>query len=284
MTTSSPSGPGQPSSESKEPSGKAKPSQTKAGQAARPKLIPPLLHLGGCIEIVRAIHDLGGDRCEWDQIAAKLNHAPRGGGFRNKMAASRAFGLLEYRRQDVTLTTLGLAILDPQAEKAARVDAFLRVPLFRELFGSLRLAPLPTTKAIENKILSLGVTKSQAGRARQRFIRSATEAGFFEIASDRLVKPSLTKPAEPTQGETQPADGEAKSDHDGTASTTERLDLPPTLESLLAKMPKSEGDKLPWAQWLRAFVLMLSVEYPDRAEELSQISIKSQPGPSAPAN
>lgn len=142
------------------------------------------------IAVATAVHQVGGTSCDWDQLAAKMRQAPSGGGFRLKVMSARTFGLLEYDRGRVELTDLGLKVIDAKFARAARVESFLRVPLFRAGFEKFKNAPLPPLAAIERQFEQLGVAPKQKDKARQVFIRSAKAAGFFDLAPDRLVLPS----------------------------------------------------------------------------------------------
>lgn len=40
----------------------------------------PYLDLDSAIEVVQAVHSVGGTSCEWNQLAAQMKQAPQGGG------------------------------------------------------------------------------------------------------------------------------------------------------------------------------------------------------------
>ena len=236
----------------------------------------PQLHLQGCIEIVNSIHELGGNSCEWDQLAGKMSQAAQGGGFRVKLLACRAFGLLTYKGQDVTLTDLGMAVLDPDKQKGSRVAAFLTVPLFRKLCEEWRSAPLPPVAAIERKMVSMGVTQKQALRARQRFLRSARDAGFFEIAADRLVKPSLQNQNQDQQPKLKNDESEKPSKSGNGGEPPDQSDIHPVMKALLAEMPPQGGtwETARCVTWLQMVVLSLGLIY-ENHDELRKIEITS---------
>lgn len=142
-------------------------------------------------ELIGAVRAIGGTGCSVDALAAKLNLSAGGGGFRLKIYSARTFGLCDVSRGQVDLTDLGLRIVDAPHAKAARVEAFLNVSLYRQLYEQLKGQQLPPMAAIERMILNLGVAPKQKERARQVFIRSAKFAGFFDIHADRLVKPEI---------------------------------------------------------------------------------------------
>lgn len=74
-------------------------------------------------------------------------------------------------------------------ERAARAEAFMRVPLYAGVYDKYRGHLLPPAKALEREMQGLGVSSKQTDKARQAFERSARQAGYFESGEDRLVKP-----------------------------------------------------------------------------------------------
>lgn len=149
-------------------------------------------------DLVNAIRTLGGTGCSFEALAAKLDQSATGGGFRQKIYSARTFGLCDVSRGQVDLTDLGLRIIDPPHAKTARIEAFLNVQLYRQMYDQLKGQQLPPMAAIERMMLNAGVAPKQKERARQVFIRSAKFAGFFDIHADRLVKPEVrdSAPAE----------------------------------------------------------------------------------------
>lgn len=148
--------------------------------------------LDSAIEVVRGVHNAGGTACDSDQLAAQLNLEAKGGGFRLKVAGAKSFGLITNERGGrITLTDAGRQIIDPAIERAARMNAFLAVELYRKVFDQFKGGPLPPQAGLERSLVSLGVGAGVKDRARQVMLRSAKQAGFFEAAADRLVKPSM---------------------------------------------------------------------------------------------
>src|SRR5208282_5845507 len=108
-------------------------------------------------------------------------------------------GMTENERGVVRLTDLGRQSTDPLQEAGARIEAFLRVPLYAQLFEHYKGYTLPPAAALEKYMREIGVSPKQTDRARQAFMRSARQAGFFAHGEDRLVRPAGpgTKPIEP---------------------------------------------------------------------------------------
>lgn len=141
-------------------------------------------------QIARALHDSWGGGASPDQLAASLNASPRSGSFRVKLATARTFRVVAISRGNVSLTDLGRKLIDPQTRAAARVEAFLAVPLFAALVNDYKGTMLPPDSGLEQKIHDLGVSVKQTAKARQAFQRSAELAGFFKMGKDRLVQPA----------------------------------------------------------------------------------------------
>lgn len=152
----------------------------------------PYLDLDDSIEIATAVHKIGGSGCQWIQLAAQLKQAASGGGFRLRLISAKLYGLLTYDRGQVTLSTLGMRIADSHQQKQARVDAFLSVPLYKVLYEKFEGVSLPPTAGLEREIEQLGVAPKQKNKARQVFLRSAKQAGFFWSGPDHLVTPPST--------------------------------------------------------------------------------------------
>jgi hypothetical protein len=76
------------------------------------------------------LHAKWGGRADLDQLAAGMNTNPSSGTFRMKVATASTFGVIHVRRGNTSLTALGQKLVDPQTQAAARVEAFMTVPLF----------------------------------------------------------------------------------------------------------------------------------------------------------
>jgi len=129
--------------------------------------------------------------CTLDQLVAWLGYDNVSNGtFRNRLSSARLFKLIEITSNTVKLTELGRRIAQKDQERQARVEAFLNIPLYKEIYNRHKGHTLPNDSALESEMLGLGVPEKQKERARQVFQRSAKQAGFFEIYKDRLVLPS----------------------------------------------------------------------------------------------
>jgi hypothetical protein len=223
-------------------------------------------------ELVIVVRDIGGTECSLDALAAKLNQSATGGGFRLKTYSARTFGLCDMARGGIRLTDLGLRIIDPAHAKAARVEAFLNVPLYRLMYEQLKGQQLPPMAAIDRMMLTAGVAPKQKERARQVFIRSAKCAGFFDIHADRLVKPEVRNSAAPVSA---PSDSPSPSDKTVAAPPLPRVfygggdggggGIPTAILGLLRGLPP-EGTAMPTKrreQLVAAFSHAIAYIYPE---------------------
>jgi hypothetical protein len=162
----------------------------------------PYVDLDDALSVANAIYTNAGRQASWDQLAAYLKHeSANSGAFRLKVGAARLFGLVETSRNEVALSELGQDAVDPEKAKLAREEAFLKVPLYREVYDKYRGKLLPPDVGLEREMRDLGVPAKQVAKARQVFQRSADEAGYFAQGKDRLVRPagSRARDAEPVR-------------------------------------------------------------------------------------
>lgn len=214
----------------------------------------PYLDLDNAIEIVKAIHRVEGDRCEWNQLATALGVSAEGGGFRMRLLTAKTFGLLTYERGQVMLTDCGIRAADPAHEKRARFEAYMNVQLFKQLFERLNGQTLPPVAAIERAIENLGVAPKQKEKARQVFQRSAKQAGLFELSTDRLSTPPGLNQSAPKQPLDQGGgSADQTRNNGGGGDGGDSGNLHPFIVGLLRKLPEPETawptkDRAKWLQ------------------------------------
>lgn len=190
--------------------------------------------LDDAIEVAQAVRDVAGTECTWEQLAAQLKQAPRGGGFRVKVMAARMYGLLNYDRGNISLTELGIRVVDAKYAKAAKVEAFIKVPLFAAAYEKLKAVALPPPAAIERTLEQLGVAPKQKDKARQVFLRSAKQAGYLDLDPERLVAPPVSN--------AQPKDSiDVDVDKKKNKRGGDNGDLPPFIQGLIDKLPPPES-------------------------------------------
>lgn len=229
----------------------------------------PYGDIDDAVAVASAIHANAGVGCTTDQLAGYMKQVATSGAFRLRLSTARIFGLIETERGSITLTALGRHIVDPSHEQVARANAFLTVPLYREIFDKYKGHLLPPAAALEREMASLGVSNKQTDKARQAFERSAERAGFFEYGNDRLVMPGgarapETKPIDPKPIRERGGGG-GNGGNDGGND--------PLIDALIQKLPKTDK---PWSAddrvtWLRMMAMAFQMAYgPEAAIEIKK--------------
>jgi hypothetical protein len=232
----------------------------------------PYLDLDSAIEVAQGVHQVGGTSCGWEQLAAQLNQAASGGGFRMRVMTAKTFGFVTYGQRTVTLTDLGQRLNDPQQEKAAKADAFLKVPLYNKIYEQYKSATLPPPDALEAEIVKMGVAQKQKGKARQAFQRSATTAGYFWSGSNRLVRPAIKASAAPaTVEEPEVEKPDRKKDRDDSGGDHRH----PLVEGLLKELPEPQTE---WTtedrrKWLEMASTIFNVIYKDSDDSRGSLKV-----------
>lgn len=183
--------------------------ENSAGRKRERTLIEfPYADLARSIEMARALHRVAGQAIvEQTQLAVEMDQSATGGTFRGRLGAARMFGLVRTDGGSVQLTQLGLRVIDDATMKAAAAEAFLKVPLYNEMFSRYNGYALPPAAAIERQMQSLGVPTKQTDRARQAFASSAATAGYI-ASNGRFSKPALaTSPPSEDEAPAPPPNG-----------------------------------------------------------------------------
>lgn len=243
----------------------------EGGSSERSTIEFPYTDLDNAVEIVRGVHEVGGTACDSDQLAAHLGLEAKGGGFRLRLIGAKMYGLISYERGGRnTLTELGRQMTDSQLERAARAESFLRVPLFKQVYEEFKGRPLPPQAALERTIIGLGVGAKVADKARQVLMRSAKQAGYFDLKPDRLTAPPIRENAiaveQPLQREetTKPLSvGGSEAYH-------------PLIQGLLVTLPKAQAN---WStadrmNWLTMANSILKTLYPPQDNVEIEIALR----------
>jgi len=234
----------------------------------------PYMDLQDAIAVAKAIHDnVGLGTCEFPQLAAWLGQSAKSSGLRVQVSTARMFGLLAAGNSDYRVSDLGRRVIDPAQQRAAKVQAFLNVPLYAAVYEKYKGGVLPPANALEQDMVGLGVAQKQKDKARQAFERSAEQAGFFESGRDRLVKPGVRA----FDAEQPPSGDEASAQTNTGAGNTgpgnQNLNLDPLIMALLHKIPTAQEGwpKEKRLRWFRTFAMNVSQIYDtdDDAVELS---------------
>ena len=237
----------------------------------------PYLDLDAAEEVARGVHQVGGTSCGWDQLAAHLNQAATGGGFRMRVMTARTFGFVTYSQGIVSLTELGQRLNDPQQEKAAKADAFLKVPLYNRIYEQYKNGTLPPPDALANEIAKMGVAPKQKDKARQAFQRSASSAGYFWSGSTRLVRPAIKASAAAPPAAQQ----ETETGEEGKKEEEEKPPRHPLIEGLLKELPQPQSE---WTtedrkKWLEMASTIFNVIYKDSDDSRGSLKVVVEKNP-----
>jgi len=219
----------------------------------------PYVDLDNGVDTVKAVVAEGKTNCTFQQLADTVGVALDSNAFRIRVNTTcRQYGLILLNKDQISLTELGRAILDPTTERQARMDAFFKVSLYKDLYQKFRDQTLPPPKEVERVMEEFGVAPLQKARARQIFMRSAKQAGMFEHSEISLSIPS---------GVENPI-FDLPSEHNIEKQTvvsdlTKRNAYDPAIERILKILPQSDSE---WSynervQWLRKLSGALDVAY-----------------------
>lgn len=246
------------------------PSEGGAGDGRQRSTIGfPYADLGEIEHLAITIHSqVGGGQCDDNQLAPWMNLSPKSSGYRVRISAARLFGVVETESGQHRLTDLGKMIVDPDRQRAARVEAFLKVPLFEKVYEQHKGGVLPPPAALERAVEALGVAPKQKSRARQVLERSAEQAGFFEQGKNRLVKPGiapapLQKPASVREVQQSSTDARGANHGGGGGGGDDRPPLDPMLVGLVDKLPRGarEWKAADRITWLKAATVIFQLVY-----------------------
>ena len=239
--------------------------QPVAEERGRSTVDFPYSDLDSAVEIAQTVRQLGFNTCDPASLAAKLNMAPDGGGFRMRLITAKTFGLITYGRAaagSVELTPIGQLVSDQGTERRGRLDAFMAIPLYKALFDRLKGQMMPPSPAIERLMENMGVAPKQKDKARQVFQRSAKQAGLFELSNDRLtLPPSLNNPPPIAEQIAPISSDRSTSGNDGSSSS--RSGLHPFIQGLIDKLPPpdTEWDLVARAKWLTTAANIFDLMY-----------------------
>ncbi|MFN2526661.1 MAG: hypothetical protein ABR505_10455 [Actinomycetota bacterium] len=242
----------------------------------------PYADLEDAVRIAKGVwSEAGAGTAQLDRVAVVTGHKnERSGTFRVRAAAARLFGLLDWKGMDVVLTDLGRRIVNPGTEQPARVDAFLKVDLFKRLFERYRSQQLPGSKALEREMVAEGIAPNQGENARRTFLAAAKQAGFFDTKPDVLISPRRgPRESEGAADVVDKARASVRRVYEGAPG---RFSQNPLIEGLFRMLPV-EGSFTPEQQerWLEAAKVNLALVY---GSEQGDPPRHPEPGPPAEEN
>ena len=217
----------------------------------------PYSDLGKAVELVQTMYEKAAGQCSYRQLAVWLKLSINGGTMRSRYSAARKFGLVgPVKDGQTTITDLGKQVLSPQVgiQGRAKATAFLNVPLYRAIYDQQQGYPLPPAPALEQLARDLGVAPKQAPRARQAFVKSASDAGFIDHETQSFIRPAFPDGEEPDSAEQHALGKTPASKQDGGDNETEVMStsIDPIIMGLIDRLPES-GEEWPLDQrklWL----------------------------------
>ena len=243
----------------------------------------PYLDLDSAVEVAKAIYSRGGlGGCTFDELAAEMGQT-LSGAFRLKTGTAKIFDLTERDgKSGVKLTDLGRQIVQPETERAARSESFMRVPLYAAVYEKYKGHLLPPMKALEREMQALGVSSKQTDKARQAFERSARQAGFFESGEDRLVRPRAELPgnrsedATASTAQTKPV-SDSQQRGSGSGGGNGGGSLHPFIRGLLDTLPEpgTEWNAQARADWLETAASVFKLIYTAKDADSVIVSVRN---------
>lgn len=184
----------------------------------------PAFDLEASIKVAEAIRNRGGGRADRAHLATFLDYkTAKSGAFNARLAAARLFGVVEGHGNELSVTPLGERIVAPTYEAdatAARVEAFLNVPMFRKAYEYFKDRQLPPNSGMRNHLQNEhGIPGSQTQRVLRVLMESAAQAHFFKARGGRshMIKPLIRDEVDPSDS----AGHDDQEQHDeGSASPT----------------------------------------------------------------
>jgi hypothetical protein len=256
--------------------------QSNAGRKRREvsRYSYPYYDLDTALELVKILYNQAGGKASFAQLASYLGHKDESSGaFIAKIFGAKLFGIVHIATQNVSITPLGerLASLQPGSQRDLRLaEAFLNVPLFREVYKRFQNSTLPSTREGLLNVLqdNFGVPSVRAPVALKILLASAEQAGFKRADPNRLIHPvptglmekEISLEAKTEKGE--PAGGSIPSTRISQTGTT-LSGIHPAISGFLQELPSEEQ---PWTEnqrqrWLDAFTAMIKAIYPSEDEK-----------------
>jgi hypothetical protein len=277
--------------------GKPKTAKPKA-KPAKPQretstILFPYRDLEIAISVAQAMIEAGGVALTTDQLAGVMKLQAGSGNFVMKVATARIFGLVVNTGGKYELTDTGFAVVDKNEvrSRAARAEAFLKVPLYKRTYDEFRGKQLPPRPlGLEQAFVRFGVSAKQKEAARLAFDRSATQAGFYANGNDRLVEPIIAgglngRGSGASEQPMPPAGASGGGGSDAPMPAPAPMApakpaLPPFIQGLLDSLPEPNTN---WtvegrAKWLQAAARCFDLMYKGSGE----VQVQAIPAPDNP--
>jgi hypothetical protein len=232
--------------------------------------------LEASLAVAKAVKEQGGNACTVEQLAAYLGYKnTRGGGFVSRVAAAKAFGLIRTVQGRYEASPRAEAIMYPVTNDTRQQeirDAFLGIPLYRQVYDRYRGVQLPEEPGMRNLLQTQYRIPAggRAGLAYRVLMDSAETAGFFAANQGRrthLIDPGLgARPAVPrtSEGGALPTPPGAVDVAAGTEPKP-RGRYPKLIEGALELLPDEAGwDETSMDEWFEFFKSAVRMTYKSR--------------------
>jgi len=247
----------------------------------------PYFDLDSVVEVARVIHEAGG-LTHLDQLAALLGYSSiANGSFRMRVSAAKKFGVIDgTNKSGLRATSRGLAIVAPENDGTAtraRVEAFMAIELFKQVYDRYNGTSLPGEAGLKNLLeTTMGVVKDRVTPTVRVMLDSAEQAGLFRTTGNRtrmvvptnvgaLSSTNLARPPAQPKPATPPTDeGQgARNGGSGGGGGGGNWDIDPALIGLLRRLPPV-GERLSKPRrdaLIDAFKATINFIYPEDESE-----------------
>ena len=162
------------------------PDGTQQKRRVRSPYLFPAYAIATALQVAEIVENDGGGSLNEATLAMAMSSSAKSSTFRLKTLTGKQFGVIAKSGENLQTTPLGKAILKPthDAEKAAALaEAFLNIPLFREVTQRYKGQPLPNSGSLRNILeRELGITNKRVPNAERVLMDSARDAGVLRTA------------------------------------------------------------------------------------------------------
>lgn len=141
----------------------------------------PRASMKNCFVLVDAVNDLGSE-CSAAMAADKLGKQHTSGAYKSLVGAAVKYGLITNKKGQLAVTQLyrdiRLAYNEAEAQKETQ-KAFLKVPLFSDIFARFENKPLPVSHFEKLLIREFEVPDNFASRVGGYFLEGAKQCGLL---------------------------------------------------------------------------------------------------------
>lgn len=150
----------------------------------------PAYGLADSVAVADTIHNKGGGLVNRGQLAALLDYkSTQNGAFMSRMSSAKMFNLVAEQAGQLSLTATATMILMPESidqQRAALVNAFLAVPLFKAIYNEYLGKELPQGLGLQNAMRNrFKIAPKRIDIAIKNFFESAEKANFFETRGSK---------------------------------------------------------------------------------------------------